>query len=343
MSYLTIYERYQIETMLKDHMNRKEIAKRLNRHYNTICNEIKKGTVELLNSDYTTRLEYCADYAQLLTDTRSHNKGIEYMYDLDKDLHVQLLHLIRDLHYSPYAAIQQIKKEGKLKYCMCEVTLYKYIHENLISGLSDDDLYIKRNKKYKKPIEPKKRPAYHKLGAKSIEERPQEVNFKKTVGHWEMDTVYSGKNHGKAALLVLTERCTTDQLTFLLPDRTAKSVKNCLDRLERSLGARAFRNKFKTITCDNGVEFVSQQIEKSAINKKLPRTSVYFCHPYCSCERGMNESQNRFYRRFVSSGGNLADLTADQWQEVNDWVNNYPRRKYGGMSVNEYKKSIGIA
>ncbi|SEN01092.1 MULTISPECIES: helix-turn-helix domain-containing protein, partial [unclassified Candidatus Frackibacter] len=41
-----------------------KIAEELDRHRTTISREIKKGKVELLNTDYTTREEYDAKKAQ---------------------------------------------------------------------------------------------------------------------------------------------------------------------------------------------------------------------------------------------------------------------------------------
>jgi len=40
-----------------------------------------------------------------------------------------------------------------------------------------------------------------------------------------------------------------------MPEKTQKSVKKTLDRLEREYGAR-FSEVFKTITVDNGSEFL---------------------------------------------------------------------------------------
>lgn len=60
--YLTEREKYLIEYMYnKEHKTQREIARILNKHYNTIYNEIKRGTVTLLNTDLTERVEYCAD------------------------------------------------------------------------------------------------------------------------------------------------------------------------------------------------------------------------------------------------------------------------------------------
>ena len=63
--------------------------------------------------------------------------------------------------------------------------------------------------------------------------------------------------------------------------------------IERKFWERLFRDVFKTITVDNGVEFSDAEgLEKSRRNKKI-RTKVYYCHPYSSCERGSNENANR--------------------------------------------------
>ena len=61
-----------------------------------------------------------------------------------------------------------------------------------------------------------------------------------------------------------------------------------------------FKDKFKTITFDNGGEFMDYKaLEKSYDKrKKEPRVQVYYAHPYRSGERGSNENANRLIRRF---------------------------------------------
>ena len=61
-----------------------------------------------------------------------------------------------------------------------------------------------------------------------------------------------------------------------------------------------FKDKFKTITFDNGGEFRDYKaLEKSYDKrKKEPRVQVYYAHPYRSGERGSNENANRLIRRF---------------------------------------------
>lgn len=342
-AYLTYEERFFIEKSLKSGISSIDIANSLGKHFTTIYKEIKKGMVTLLNYDLTTRQEYCADTAQLKTVERGHAKGIMYKFADDKPLLDRIAYLIKEKHYSPYAVLQTIKNETPEALTMCEATLYKYIHLGIIPNVSDKDLYIKSKKKKKKEKETEIRPSFHKPPEKSIIYRPEGASARKEYGHWEIDTVYSGKTQGKTALLVLTERKTLEEYYISMADRTLKSVISALDGLEKRLGREAFKKKFLSFTADNGSEFGDGSLmERSVYNPRTKRTKVFFCHPYSSWERGQNENQNRFVRRWVKKGGDLSAYTPQEWEAITDWVNDYPRRKYGGMSAREYKESLGI-
>lgn len=107
------------------------------------------------------------------------------------------------------------------------------------------------------------RMAYTNARGRPITERPQEAGDRSEYGHWEMDTVAGGTGTSPACLLVMTERMTRRQIIRKLPARTQGAVARELNRLERS--RRGFFNGLKTITCDNGCEFLDfAAIEKSA-------------------------------------------------------------------------------
>lgn len=343
--HFTYEERFYLEKELKKGTSPTIIAETLGKHFTTIYKEIEKGTVTLLNSDLTTRKEYSAEAAQHITKKRGHNKGIQYKLTGDQPLLLRIAELIKEKHYSPYAVLQTLRKEMPDALTLCETTLYKYIHLGLIPGVSDKDLYIKANKKKKKKKETEQRPCYRKPPEKSIVHRPEGIKNRDTYGHWEIDTVYSGQCcRSKTALLVLTERKTLEEYYISIADRTLKSVISALDNLEKGMGFDAFKRKFQTITADNGVEFGDgSMIERSITVPGGQRTQVYFCHPYSSWERGQNENQNRFVRRWVKKGGDLSAYSPEEWEQITEWVNTYPRRKYDGMSAKEYKKSLGIA
>ena len=103
-----------------------------------------------------------------------------------------------------------------------------------------------------------------------------------------------------------------------------------------------FKDKFKTITFDNGGEFRDYKaLEKSYDKrKKEPRVQVYYAHPYRSGERGSNENANRLIRRFIPKGTVITDISEEFIQQVEDWINNLLRPMFGFKSSLEMAKIV---
>lgn len=328
MAYLTESERQRIEIMLENGYTQREIARRLSRHYNTINREIKRGLVTLRDGhswkDYTV---YKSDVGQRKHRECSSNKGAPLKIGNDMDFVRFAEHMILDMKYSPYAVIQAAK--GKFRTQVCKTTLYSYIDKGVFLNVSNKDLPIKKHARQNayKPL----RRGYNSMRGKSIEERPKPVNDRVSYGHWEMDTVVGGRGKSPECLLVLTERSRRDELILKMKDKTCQSVINALDRLEKIYGLDGFRNRFLSITVDNGSEFLdSTGIERSIHGGS--RTSLYYCHPYCSFERGSNENANKLIRRFCPKGCDFADYSDKDIQFLEEWINSYPRQLFGGMS-----------
>lgn len=163
----------------------------------------------------------------------------------------------------------------------------------------------------------------------SIDHRPQHINTRQELGHWEMDCV-CGEQGTLSALLVFTERVTRYELIFKIPNKTTSSVVNVLDGLERRYPD--FNERFRSITCDNGSEFMDYPgMVRSVYGGK--RTEIYYCHPYCSSERGSNENCNRIIRRWIPKGQDIGQYSEGYIQKVQDWINYYPRRLHGHFSA----------
>lgn len=146
-------------------------------------------------------------------------------------------------------------------------------------------------------------------------------NLRQSFGHWEMDCLCGPT---KEVWLMLTERLTRYEIIFQMRNQKAESVVHCLNRLEYKYG-KLFRKVFKTITVDNGSEFSDfDGIQRSIYKGK--RTTVYYCHPYSSYERGTNERINREVRRLVPKGTDLSKYCENDVSAVQKWVNNYPRQ-----------------
>lgn len=324
MKQMTEKHRYYIEVELRRGASVAEIAEALGFNRVSIYKEIARGTCEQMNSDLTKKLVYLADYAQHRHDENVSRRGRKRKLEKDDAYLEQIAGKIADEKYSPEAAVYTVP--GKK---VCVKTIYNYIHAGHLEGVGINQLpYAKKKKKKTSRV------GKRVNRGKSIEERPQEANERKVYGHWEMDTVYSSKDD-KTCLLVLTERKTRSEKLFKIPDRTAGSVVRCLNKLERKMGCRTFRETFKTITCDNGMEFSNwEEIERSVRNK-TPRTSVYFCHPYCSGERGSNENQNKMVRRWIPKGDDIGLYTDAEIQQIENWINAYPRKLFDWKSSSE--------
>lgn len=327
--HLTEKDRYVIEKMLKQKKRVKEIALVLGFSTVTIYAEIKRGTVKQLDSNLNTYEVYLADAGQLERDKKKKNMGRPHKIKKDDEIFDSFRYWILEQKYSPEAFRFKTGCND-----VCVKTLYNYVHEGYIEGVNIFNLpYAKEKKKKKKQTAKKKYSS-----GRSIEERPESVTQREEYGHWELDTVYSSKDD-LSCLVVLTERMLRKEIVEKVKDRTASSIIKAINRIEKRMGAPLFRETFKTITCDNGVEFSDwQSIEKSCLNKGN-RTILYFCHPYSSWERGTNENNNRLIRRWIPKGDDIGLYTTKEIKMIEEWMNNYPRRMFGGLSANEYYQS----
>lgn len=330
MRHINEKDRYLIEKLLKKKVPVKQIAEICGFSRQAIYAEIKKGLTLQRDTLWAERMVYLADAAE-----RKHREAMEHTGRPDKlkpdDSYLLGIKGWVDKKYSPYAAM--IRAGTGI---VCEKTIYNYIHKGYIPGLNVYSLPYARPKK-KRSEETRKR--VFKQRGRSIDFRDPAVMQRDSFGHWEMDTVYSSKGT-LPCLLVLTERQSRREICIKIKDRTAGSVLSAVNRLERKMGAPAFRDTFRTITVDNGSEFSDfNGLERSCINKGF-RTELYFCHPYSSWERGSNENHNRFVRRFVPKGDDFSLYSDSEIQYIQDWINDYPRRMFGGLSSNEYLQVI---
>ncbi len=334
---LTRADRIKIEALLKEGLSKAKIAKHLGVHRSTIYNELKRGEYEHRNSDWTTEIRYSPDIAQEKAEENLKVRGTQLKIGNDIAYANYIEEKIVNEDYSPAAVLGELKaqgREGEFNTTVCVATLYSYIDKGVFLKLTNKDLPVKKNKKrgYKKVRKQQARAA----AGDSIEKRPEEIDQREEFGHWEMDSVIGKRGVSKNVLLVLTERKTRDEIIFKLPDHTDEAVVAALDRLERRYGADMFKQIFKTITVDNGSEFADVNgLERSILEEGEKRTHLYYCHPYSSWERGTNEVTNKMVRRKVPKGTNFDDKTDEEIEEIENWINGYPRRIHGYRSAGE--------
>jgi IS30 family transposase len=311
-----------------------EIAKLLNKSVRTIQREIKRGLVKNLTSELVEIWVYSADVSEQKYRYNMTAKGPNIKIDSNYRLVEYIENGIKKERKSPEILVAEIKrKKEEFGVIVCAKTIRNCIHKRILNLTEKDMIYKKEYKeKNKEKIHCNKVPA-----EKSIDFRSKEANDRSEYGHWEGDLVV-GKDGKGAALLTFTERKTREEIILKIPSKHSENVAKSIDKLERKYKAE-FKNKFKTITFDNGGEFRDYKaLEKSYDKrKKEPRVQVYYAHPYRSGERGNNENANRLIRRFIPKGTVITDISEEFIQQVEDWINNLLRPMFG------YKSSLEMA
>ena len=132
-----------------------------------------------------------------------------------------------------------------------------------------------------------------------------------------------GRQRSKPVILTLVERQTRKSIYVLVKNKTQKEVLQAVRRAHRRVKGD-FTQVFKSITADNGSEF----LDSKGLQKAAKCDEVYYAHPFSSWERGSNENGKRILRRFLPKGTDFSTLKPRDLKRIEDWVNNYPRKKY---------------
>lgn len=328
--HITYAERTMIETWYNsDKKSKKEIAKLLHKSERTIRREINRGKVMIRGYDWIDKEEYSARKAQEGYKYGMTSKGPRLKLDQDIKLVKHIEKEIKKEKKSPEVVSKQLKENG------FDIEISGRTIRNAIkSGLIFET--IKQGKIiYKKGYHSKnKEKRVSKLipAEKSIEHRPEEANTREEYGHWEGDLVV-GKQGTKTVLFTLTERKTRQEIIRKLPNKKTETVAKAMDQIEKQYGSK-FYDMFKSITFDNGVEFLGYEGLEKSCRRKGKRTSIYYAHPYCSGERGTNENNNRMIRRWIPKGTDITKIKISYIREIEDWINNYPRAMFDYKSSN---------
>ena len=321
---MTYKDRLKLESLYNaKKFSLREIAPLLGFSPSTICEELKHGYYNKLNHDWTETKLYSSDRGQQHADFSITTKRPPLKIGNDYDFVKLVESLILDKKKSPDEVAYLLRTEYKTKVRthVCTTTLYSYISQGLFPRITANNLFFEGKRKHKKKHTPTEKKAPH---GRSIDTRPEEINSRETFGHWEMDTVIGTKRKGET-LIVLTERKTRYEIILRAKDKSALSTAQVLNYLERRY-KKHFCKIFKTITVDNGTEFSCTELLEKSIRRKAPRTTLYYCHPYTSSERGSNENQNRLIRKFFPRGTPIKNYTDQYIQSVQDYINNKYRK-----------------
>lgn len=162
--------------------------------------------------------------------------------------------IARQLGFCRQTIYNEIKRGQYVHTCpWWDELRYSYITKRVFYRLTDKDLWNKGQKK-KSGKHAERRVVHPALP--SIAARPEAVSQRTERGHWEMDLIV-GREGSRPVLLTMVERKTREPLAFKLPDKRAASVRKVFDHLERN--TPDFKERFRSITTDNGSEFLEYE------------------------------------------------------------------------------------
>jgi len=206
-------------------------------------------------------------------------------------------------------------------------TIYNYVDSNI---LSVKNLDLPRKVKYK----PRKQHSRIQINHSWRENRKYSdftayLEANPEISVVEMDTV-EGTKGGKVILTMLL-RNSKCMLAFLLPDKTQNAVLNVFNNLEKAMGTTLFRKTFPVILTDNGSEFLNPVLLETGINSSI-RTSIYYCDPNASYQKGALEKNHEFIRYVLPKGKSFNDLTQDDVTLVINHINSTARASLNGRT-----------
>jgi transposase, IS30 family len=301
---LTPEERYMLAALRRQGLNPAEIARSLGRHRSTVCREVRRNS---------TRADgrYRAFTAQERTNGRRSRSRRNLRFSAED---FALIDELLCRQWSPEQVSGHLARSGQLS--ISHQTIYRHVwRDKREGGLLHTHLRGARKRRRKRygAYDSRGRLA----GKRMISEQPPEVETRRQVGHWEIDTVMGAGS--KDCIVSLVERKTGLLLIGKLADRTTASLNRRVIRLiRRDEGA------FETVTADNGTEFHDYK----GIEART-QAVFYFARPYHSWERGSNENANGLIRQYLPKGESMALLSQQRCNSIARKLNLRPRKRLG--------------
>ena len=280
---LLFEDRVVIETLHHEKHSLQNIADYLGFSKTTIFNEVHRLAGE-----------YHAVKAQTDHEVKLSHRGRKTI------LTTNLKRLIEEKIKIQKWSIEQVAHVVRIAY----KTIYNWIDQGLldinVTDLPDHGIRRKRSKETRGSFS----------HGRSIEDCPAEISDHNTSGHFEADTVLSGKRKGQAVATFVERK---SRLTIVKRLNGRDSISIILE-LANQLG-----DNLKTLTVDYGKEFANYNLIKEQTGVPL-----YFTHAYSPHERGSNENRNRVLRRFIPKGQPIDEITDDELIQINWYLNSRP-------------------
>ena len=249
-------------------------------------------------------------YREDLVDSRT---GINMSYEECKAMADIIVPLIKAGH-SPYHIVTNHPELN-----ISEKTLYNYIENGIFRefGLLDIDLRIKTKRKITKKASNKykKREDKKYLNGRTYDDFINYTAENKNLSVVEMDTVY---NNGSTGPFMQTFKFLDYSFMFIVyqEEKTAKSMVEGVDLLEKILREDLFSEEVAIIKTDRGSEFCDAEGFEKEENESR-RTRIFYCDPMASGQKGSLENNHKEIRYICPKENDLKDLGLNSQEKAN--------------------------
>lgn len=249
-------------------------------------------------------------YREDLVDSRT---GINMSYEECKAMADIIVPLIKAGH-SPYHIVTNHPELN-----ISEKTLYNYIENGIFRefGLLDIDLRIKTKRKITKKASNKykKREDKKYLNGRTYDDFINYTAENKNLSVVEMDTVY---NNGSTGPFMQTFKFLDYSFMFIVyqEEKTAKSMVEGVDLLEKILGKDLFSEEVAIIKTDRGSEFCDAEGFEKEENESR-HTRIFYCDPMTSGQKGSLENNHKEIRYICPKENDLKDLGLNSQEKAN--------------------------
>lgn len=315
-----LQERIVLFKGLKDGFSLRVMAEHLGRSPGSLCRELKRNAYK--------ELGYLPDTAQHKASGRR-IKSKKYPLKSQK-IYQYVISKLKEL-WSPEQISNRIKIELP-GYSINHETIYAYIYSKEAKHLKLNR-YLRWGHKRRRKRSGRKSQRVLIPCRTWITERPDSVNKRKDIGHWEADSLMFSKQ--TSALLINVERLSRYTFATKMERKTSKFVVKIFISKFADLPEQLRRSS----SVDNGSEFTKHQEITKALN--MP---IYFCHPYSSWEKGAVENINGLLRQYLPRNTNLKRINQKHIDEIIKSLNNRPRKCLNYMTPKEVFDSYrGVA
>jgi len=325
--HFSVEEREKLQELFWQKSSIRHIANVLGRSPSSVSREIRRNKPPKHNQ-YTPRVAHAR---ALLYRTRRGKRKLEK----DKILHAHVISHLK-LGWSPE---QIASTSGKM---ISYEAIYQYIYAQVYQegygylkpGKEDLRPYLARRRKRRMGKGLRKSYRIEKGPLPSIDARPKEVDLRRTIGHWEDDSIVSSLT-SPVRLRTTNERMSGVVFIAKTHNRTMTEANRITKERLGSLPGHLR----KTLTRDRGAENMGYK----ALEKELG-IRCFFAHAYHSWERGSNENTNGLIRRFFPKKTDFRIISDEEIQRVEYLLNTRPRKRLGWKTPYQvFYEKTGVA